>query len=154
LPAIVSEHLFGRLILAYGNAVHFDGGLSRRTAEQIGADQITRVIVHEGDQVRVATSQPEGEDVALPHLIGCRPFEEARPSEVPLLGRLGGWHQLRSMQCLANSLRTGFEEKHPAQDLRDTFDPEDRLLLFEFDDLIADRTGQFCYAGRTASPVN
>jgi hypothetical protein len=36
------------------------------------------VIVDKADEVGVLASQPEGEDIGLPHLVGCGAFEEAR----------------------------------------------------------------------------
>jgi hypothetical protein len=36
------------------------------------------VIVDKADEVGVLASQPEGEDIGLPHLVGRGAFEEAR----------------------------------------------------------------------------
>jgi len=36
------------------------------------------MIVDETDEVGVLASQPEGEDIGLPHLVGRGAFEEAR----------------------------------------------------------------------------
>lgn len=36
LTTVVSEHLFGRLILADGDPIHFDDRMGRWTAEQVG----------------------------------------------------------------------------------------------------------------------
>jgi hypothetical protein len=36
------------------------------------------MIVDEADEVGVLASQPEGEDIGLPHLVGRGAFEEAR----------------------------------------------------------------------------
>jgi hypothetical protein len=92
LATIVGEHLLGRLELADGDAVHLDHCGRRGTAEQIRADNESRVIVHEGDEIGVTSPQPKGEDVGLPHLIGRSPFEETGTGNVPLLGRRGLRH--------------------------------------------------------------
>ena len=86
LAAIVGEHLLGRLILADGHAINLDGGRRGGAAEQIQADEVTGIIIEEGNQVGITTSEPEGEDVALPELIGRRALKEPRPSQVALLG--------------------------------------------------------------------
>jgi hypothetical protein len=36
------------------------------------------VIVDKADEIGVLASQPEGEDIGLPHLVGRGAFEEAR----------------------------------------------------------------------------
>jgi len=51
------------------------------------------------------TTQPEREDVRLPHLIGGGPFKETRTGDIALFGWFGGRHQLRLMQSLAHGLR-------------------------------------------------
>lgn len=38
LPAVVGEHLLGRLILAGGDAIDFNHGVGRGTAEQVRPD--------------------------------------------------------------------------------------------------------------------
>ena len=45
---------------------------------QSQAGNVTAVVIHEPDQVGVATRQPERHDVALPQLVGAGPFEEPR----------------------------------------------------------------------------
>ena len=114
LAAVVGEHLLGWLELTDGDAVHFDHCRRRGTAEQIGADDEPRVIIHEGDEVGVTATEPEGEDVGLPHLIGRGPLEEARASNVPLFGRNALGHQVGRVQVLAHRLRTGWEEEPAA----------------------------------------
>jgi hypothetical protein len=42
------------------------------------------VIVDKADEVGVLASQPEGEDIGLPHLVGSRALEEARPGGITL----------------------------------------------------------------------
>jgi len=49
LAAIVGEHLFGRLIFADGDPVHFDDRLSCVAAEQVRSHDEARIIVHEGN---------------------------------------------------------------------------------------------------------
>jgi len=71
LTAVVGEHLLGRLILTHRDAIDFNHRRCRGTAEQIRPDDEPRVIIHEGDEIRVTPAQPEREDVRLPHLIGC-----------------------------------------------------------------------------------
>ena len=107
LTPIVGQHLLGRLILAHRHPVDFDDGLGGGAAEQIGPHHEPGVIVQETDQISVTASQPEGEDVALPHLIGRGPLEEPGPGQIALFGRRALRHQLRLLQALAHALRTG-----------------------------------------------
>jgi len=83
LPTVVGEHLLGRLILPGGHPIDLDHRMRRRTPEQIGPGDVSGVIVQVGDEVGVLSSQAEGEDVALPHLIRGGSFEEPRSSHVP-----------------------------------------------------------------------
>ena len=86
LPAVVGEHLLGRLELTHRHAIHFDHRLSGGAAKQIRPDNEPRIIIHEGDEVSVTPAQPEGEDVGLPHLIGRGPFKEAWPVQRSVAG--------------------------------------------------------------------
>lgn len=47
-PAVVGEHLLGRLELAHGHPIRFDQRLRLGIAEQIGAHDEARVIIHKG----------------------------------------------------------------------------------------------------------
>lgn len=91
LPAVIGQHLPGRLILTGGHPIHFNHRVGRGAAEQVGPDNEPRVIVHEGDQISVTASEPEGEDIRLPHLIGRGPLEEAGPGDIALFR----WRGLR-----------------------------------------------------------
>ena len=76
LAAVVGEHFLGRPVFANRPPIDFQDRLGGLAAEQFEAHDETRVIVHEGDQVGGGPSQPETEDVALPHLVGCGPLEK------------------------------------------------------------------------------
>jgi hypothetical protein len=136
LAAVVGEHLFGRLIFAGGDAEDFQHVLRGVAAEHIGADHKTGVVVHEADEVGVATAEPEGEDVALPHLVWGGPLEEAGPHEIaPGPGRR--LDQPLSFEGLAHGLGAGPQKEHPAQQLRDALDAARGFLLLELEDLLA-----------------
>ena len=142
LAAVVGEHLLGRLELARRHAIDFDHRLRRGAAEQVRAHDEPRVIIHEGDEIRVTSAQSEREDVRLPHLVGRGPFKETGPGDITLFT---GWtipHEIGFMQPLANGLRTGRQEEPAAQHLRDAFDAEGGILPLEFEDLVGDRRGQ------------
>jgi hypothetical protein len=141
LPAVVGEHLPGRLKLARRDAENFQHVLGRVAAEHIGSDQEAGVVVHETDEVGVAATEPEGEDVRLPHLVGSGALEKARAHQVaPRLGRR--LDQPLGFEGLANGLRAGSQEEHPAEQLRDALDAARRFLLLELEDLLAHRLGQ------------
>ncbi len=84
LAAVIGEHLLGWFELADGHPIDLDDGLSGGTAEQIGAHQVARVIVEERDEIGIAATQAEGEDVRLPHLVGRGSLEESRTGDVTL----------------------------------------------------------------------
>jgi hypothetical protein len=56
LAAVVGEHLLGRRKLGRRDAIDFDHRLGCGRAEEVGADDEAGVIVHEADQVGVATA--------------------------------------------------------------------------------------------------
>ena len=141
LAPVVGEHFFGRVILAHGGAQDFQHVLGCLAAEDISADQEARVIVHEPDQVGVTATQPEGEDVRLPHLIGCGPFEEARTNQIaPRLGRR--LNQIFLVECLAHCLGAGLQKEYPPQQLGDALDPPRGFFFLEFEDFVPDRGWQ------------
>jgi hypothetical protein len=138
LAAVVREHLLRWFVLRDGLAIDFDHRLRRGAAKQIRTDDETRVIIHEGDDVGIAPAEPEGEDVRLPHLVGRGALEEARARHVALPWRGGRRDEVGLVQLLAHRLRAGLEEEHPPQPLRDGFDAESGVLLFERDDPVSD----------------
>jgi hypothetical protein len=79
---VVGEHFLGGLILAGGDPKHLQDIFGRVTAKKVGPDQEPRVIIHEADEVGIPASQPEGEDVGLPHLVGSGAFEEPGTDQV------------------------------------------------------------------------
>jgi hypothetical protein len=147
LPTVVGEHFLGRLILAGGHAIDLDHRRGGGTAEQIGAHQEARVIIEEADQVGVAPTQPEGEDVRLPHLVGRGPLEEPGPREVVRSGRLGGRQEPLPVQPLSDRFGAGRQQEHPAQELGDALDPKPGVLPLEFQDLFGDRRRELVRPG-------
>src|SRR5215203_2929892 len=82
LAPIIGEHLLGRLILAGRDAIDLDRGLRRGAAEKIRSDEEARVIIEERDEIGITSAEPKGEDIGLPHLIGCGSLKETRPGEI------------------------------------------------------------------------
>ena len=56
LAAVIGEHLFGWIELTHGPTENLQNVLGHLAAEHIGPDQKARVIVHEPDQVGIATA--------------------------------------------------------------------------------------------------
>jgi hypothetical protein len=92
------------------------------------------VIVDKADKVGVLASQPEGEDIGLPHLVGRGALEEARLGGItPRLGaRL--LEQLLLMQGAANRLPAHRQKQHPPQELADFLDTQLGMAPLEVDD--------------------
>jgi hypothetical protein len=147
LAAIVGEHLFGRFELGDGLAIHFDHRLRGGAAEQIRADDEARVIIKERDDIRVTATQPESENVRLPHLVGRGPLEETGPREIALFRRRLLRHEPGLVEFGAHRFGTGLEKEHAAQPLSDAFDAERGVLLFELDDFARDGGREFGLAG-------
>jgi hypothetical protein len=88
LPAIVGEHLTGRLVSGDGATEHLQNILGRLAVEQPGAGDEPGIVIHDSNEIDPALSHLEGEDVALPHLVGRGPLEEPGTDQVaPGLGR-------------------------------------------------------------------
>jgi hypothetical protein len=147
LAAVVSEHLLGGTELAGGGPKDLDHRLGCWAAEQIGAHDEPGVIIHEGDEVGVSPAEPEGEDIRLPHLVGCGSLKEAWAGDVALLLGLLLGHQISLVQASAHGLRAGRHEEPASQPLADAFDPELGMLLAQLDDLVMDRLGQLVLSG-------
>lgn len=106
LPAIVGEHLLGHAVLARRRPIDFQHVLGRLATKQPQPDHIPRVVIEERDQIGVATTEPEREDVRLPHLVGRRPLKEARLGRVALRFAPRLLHQSLPMQTAAHRLAT------------------------------------------------
>jgi hypothetical protein len=52
--------------------------LRRLAAKHVESHHVARVIIDKADEVGILASQPEGEDVGLPHLVGRGTLKEAR----------------------------------------------------------------------------
>jgi hypothetical protein len=83
LAAVIGKHLFGDTVLGHTPAVGLQHVFGRLAAVQSQGDDVAAVIIHEADQVGVATRQAEGHDVALPHLVGTGAFEKPGLGRVP-----------------------------------------------------------------------
>lgn len=81
---MIGEHLFGHAILRYGPAVYLQDVLRRLTAKHVEPDHVAGVIIQKADQVGILPSQPKGEDVGLPHLVGRGALKEARLGGIAL----------------------------------------------------------------------
>jgi hypothetical protein len=138
LSPIVGEHFLGRLKLARPDAIHLDDRLRRGAAKQIGRRDEPRVIIQEGDEIRIFAAQPEGEDIRLPHLIGRRPLEEPRPGHIAWAAWPGFLQQAGTVKFPAHRFRASLHQEEPAHPLGDALDPERRVLLFELQDRLGD----------------
>ncbi len=78
LAALIGEHLFGHTVLGHRRAVHLQDVLRRWAAKKVQAHYVARIIIQKADQIGILARQTEGEDVALPHLVGRGTLEEAR----------------------------------------------------------------------------
>jgi hypothetical protein len=122
LAPVVGEHLFGNTVFGNATPVGLQDVGRRLAAVQPQGGDIPAVIVHEADQVGVATRQPEGHDVALPQLVGTGSFEESGFGRIllwlalylvdqPLVRqrsmnrRWAGSHQEKSFEDIGNPAR-------------------------------------------------
>jgi len=84
LAALIGEHLFGHAILRYGPAVYLQDVLRRLAAKHVEPHHVAGVIIQKADEVGVLASQPKGEDIGLPHLVGRGALKEARLGGITL----------------------------------------------------------------------
>jgi hypothetical protein len=141
LSPIVGQHFLGRLKLARADAIDLDHRLGGGAAEQIRRRDEARVIIQEGDEIRILAAQPEGEDIRLPHLVGRGPLEEPRPRDVARAARSCLLQQPGGVQLLAHGFRAGLEEEKPPQPLGDALDAKVRVLPLELEDPFRHRGG-------------
>jgi len=78
LATLVGEQLLGHAVLGHRPPVHFQHVLRRLAAKYVQPHHVAGVVVDKTDEVGVLASQPEGEDVGLPHLVGGGALEKAR----------------------------------------------------------------------------
>lgn len=78
LAALVGEHFFGHAVLGDRAAVHLQDVLRRLTTKHVQPHHVAGVVIQKADEVGVLTSQPEGKDIGLPHLVGGGALKEAR----------------------------------------------------------------------------
>jgi hypothetical protein len=87
------------------------------------------MVIDEPDQVGVLATQPEREDVRLPHLVGCAALKETRLRWVTLRLGLGLLHQVLLVQRAPHGLVAARQKQHPSQHLGDLLHAETRVLL-------------------------
>ncbi len=138
LAAVVGEHLLGDPEFRNRPPIDLDDRLGGLAAEQFKADDETRIIVHEGDQIRIGPAEPEAEDVTLPHLVRRCPLEKtgfARIAFGPPDHRL---HQLFLVQGLPHGLRADLHQEPAVHHLGDAPHTPTSVGLFELDDFFPD----------------
>lgn len=142
LATVVRQQFLGHAVLSRGPAVDFKHVLGRLPVEELHSCDKPRVVIQVRDQVRLFAGQAKREDVALPHLIWRRPFEE------PRLGRITFWLPLRFLdevgflQCPAYRLVACRQQRAPLEELGDSFHPVGGIELLKRDDLTLDRRGK------------
>jgi hypothetical protein len=101
------------------------------------------VIVDKADEIGVLASQPEGEDVGLPQLVGGGALEEARLGGITPRLAARRLEQLLLVQGAANRLLAHGQKPHPPQELADFLDSQVGMVLLEFDHLRLHRRRHF-----------
>ena len=144
LATAIGEHFLGRLIFRHGPPVGLNDRFGGRAAVQTEASHVARVVVQERHDVGVPAAKPEGEEVALPHLIRGGPLEESRPRQVArafFAGRL----QPRLLQVPAHRRGAYAHQEPPLQDFGNAPDPVVSVGLLHLHDLLG-------HCGREAAP--
>jgi hypothetical protein len=117
--------------------------LRRLAAKHVQPHYVAGVVIQEADEVGVLASQPEGEDIGLPHLVGRGALEEAWPGDIALRFAARFLKQLLLMQGPANRLPAHRQKQHPPQELADFLDSQLGMVPLEFDDLRLHRRRHF-----------
>jgi hypothetical protein len=151
LPTIVRQHLLRRLVFRGRPPVYLQDLVPSLGHEQVQADNITRIIIDEPNQIRVLPAQLKRRDVRLPKLVRRRPFEPpwlGRPHRVsPLPGRHGNLHT-RSLQGPPYRLLARPHEKYPPQQVANPPNAAPRMPTLQRYDL---RLHRRRYFGRSAT---
>jgi hypothetical protein len=138
LAPVVGEHLLGNTVFGHGPAVGLDHVLGGLAAVKTQPRNVSRVVVDKADKVGVSAGQPEGHDVALPHLVGRGPFEKPGLFRVLLgLGLLCGDEPLAGKGSL-NAAGAGGDHKPALQDIGDPACPEAGVALSDGYDSVSD----------------
>jgi hypothetical protein len=151
LAALIGEHLFGHAVFCHGCAVHLQDVLGRLAAKYVQPYHVAGVVIEKPDQVGVLASQAEGEDVRLPHLVGCGALEEAWLRWIALRFGLPFRQELLLVERAANGFPTHGKKQHPPQELADLLDPKVGMPTLELDDVCFDRR---CYPRSPATATS
>jgi hypothetical protein len=143
LAALIGEHFFGHAVLRHRPAVHLQHVLRRLAAKHLQPHHVAGVIVDKADEVGVLASQPEGEDIGLPHLVGSGALKEARLGRVTLGFAARLLEELVLVQGAAHRLPAHRQKQHAPQELADFLDPQVGMAPLEFDDLRLHHRGHF-----------
>jgi len=131
LTAVIGEHLFGHAVLGHSPAVALQHVFGRLAAIQPHCCDVTAVVVHEADQIRIAAGQPEGHNVALPQLVGTRSFEKPRFGRIFCRLWSTFFHQPFVVQGFVHGGRAGGDQKKPLQNIGDPSRAILRMLGFD-----------------------
>jgi len=143
LAPLVREQLFGHAVLGHGPAVDLEHVLRGLTPKYVQPYHVAGVIVDKADEVGVLASQPEGEDVGLPQLVGGGALKEAWLGGIAPRLAARRLEQLLLVQGAANRLPAHGQKPHPPQELADFLDPQVGVVTLEFDDLRLHRRRYF-----------
>ena len=78
LPPVVRQHLLRRPVGTDPAAIHFQHVVRRLAPEHFQGRDVTGMVINKPDEVGVFAPELEGEDIALPHLVGRAALEKAR----------------------------------------------------------------------------
>ena len=143
LPAVIRQHLLGHPVRSNATPEHLQQIIGRLAAEYFQGRDVPGMIVDEPDQVGVpARAQPfgrpdsfpaklEGEDIALPHLVGRGALEKARLRRVGRRLFLPRRDELFAVQGLSHRFRARRQVEYPPQGLRDALDTKGRMFALE-----------------------
>lgn len=139
LATLIGEQFFGHAIFGHRRAVHLQDVLGRLAAKDVYSYQVAGEIIHETDEVGVLSSQTEGEDVGLPHLVGRGALKEAWLGGIAARFRLPLLQQLLLMQRAANRLPAHRQKQRPTQEMADLLDAQAGMPTLKLDDFSLDR---------------
>jgi hypothetical protein len=111
LPAVVSQHLLGNPVFGHRPPVGLQHVLGGLASIQTQRGDVSAVIVDEADQVGVVASQPNGEYIALPELIGPGTLKKPGLGRVLLGFDRGFLHQPALGKCLMDGRGTGAHQE-------------------------------------------
>ena len=154
LPALVGEDLARLAVRCDATLQGLDHQRGALMVRQQVRGHEARVVVLEADQVQpLVTSEQEGEDVRLPHLVGLGALEAPRRTRTPVTDCRLRCQQSRLVENSPHGGRRHSDGLEAAQQIADLAHPLSRIFLLGRHDPVANRVSRLSRTRRPPWPL-